>query len=114
MVMWKMPMVMVTNEVLQSLDQIFYSGSKGTHLLFSTGAIRDAFARHHDFEKFDLDLVAEQLHSVLAELLWIDDLEDRRQFIDALDTTLRDMLVHLYFGFLDHYQTEDEPPEVLH
>jgi hypothetical protein len=110
----KMPIISLTTDVLESLDQIFYSGSKGTHLLFSTRTIRDAFVRNAELDRQELDAVAERLQPVLADLLQFDDLDDRRLFIEELEPHLRDVLVHLYFGFLERYLNEDDLPETLH
>jgi hypothetical protein len=107
-------MLTVSNDMLESLDQIFYTGARGTHLLFSTSNIRDAFVRLERVEPVELENLTEQLQPVLATLLELSDNEDRRDFIEALEPSVRDVLVHVYFGFLEKYLTEDEPPEVLH
>ncbi len=106
--------IAVSHDMLESLDQLFYSGSKGTHLLFSTRTIRAAFDRRRGLEEMELDEAAERLQPILADLMEIDDLEDRRDYIERLETPVRDLLVHLYFGFLERYLTDDEEPEVLH
>jgi hypothetical protein len=61
----------------------------------------------------DSELV-EQVQEVLADLLEIEDLDERRDYIEALDQDLRDVLVHLYFGFLDRYMDDEKSSEVLH
>ena len=107
-------MITVSSDLLESLDQIMRLGTRGTHLLFSATTIRDAFDRQQSFEHFNLDEVADQLQPIISDLLEIDDLEDRKDFIEALDPPMRDMLVHLYFGFLERYLAEENPSEVLH
>jgi hypothetical protein len=55
------------------------------------------------------------VQSALAELLDRESLEDRQEYIEGLEKDIRDVLVHLYFGFLDKYMSDDEDsPEVLH
>ena len=110
----KSAIITVDHDVLESLDQLFYTGAKGTHLLFSTRAIRDAFDRLEGIDADTLETAVERLHPVLNDLLDRVDLDDQRDFIEHLDPAVRDLLVHLYFGFLDRYLTEDEPPEILH
>lgn len=110
----KSAIITVERDVLESLDQLFYSGSRGTHLLFSTRTIRDAFNRMEEIGADALDTAVERLHPVLNDLLDRVDLDEQRDFIEQLDPSVRDLLVHLYFGFLERYLTEDEPPEILH
>jgi hypothetical protein len=55
------------------------------------------------------------VQSALTELLDRETLEERQEYIEGLERSIRDVLVHLYFGFLDKYISEDEEsPEVLH
>ncbi len=109
----KPAIIEIPHEALESLDQLFYASSKGTHLLFSNNVIRDAFVRQETFSEQELESVSEWLEPILADLVQIDDLEMRRDFINSLDPAARDILVHLYFGFLDRYVVDDELPEIL-
>jgi hypothetical protein len=108
------PFITVSNELLESLEKIVLSGLKGTHLLFSNEIIRDAYKSEQTVELLSNDELMEQLQGVLADLVELEDLEDRRDFIQTLPPDIRDLLVHLYFGFLDKYMDEDGSPEVLH
>jgi hypothetical protein len=110
----KIPYITVTNDMLESLDKIMLCGTRGTHLLFSADTIRAAFSRQINVEQFDLDEVAERLRPVLADLMQIDDLDERRDFIESLETPLCDTLVFLYFGFLERYLTEGVSSEEMH
>jgi hypothetical protein len=105
----------VTSEIVESLEKIVMSGLRGTHLLFSNQMIREAFRHERPVELLTKQDVAGQVQSALAELLDRESLEDRQEYIEGLEKDIRDVLVHLYFGFLDKYMSDDEDsPEVLH
>lgn len=118
--------ITVTNSALESIDKIFRSGLRGTHLLFSNSMIREAFSRGDSLESLLSNEVAAKLQEVVVELLEKQDmlehgeeyrwplLVEREQFIESLDPAVRDVLVHLYFGFLDRYLCGKRNPEVLH
>ncbi len=109
----KPAIIEVPHETLESLDQLFYASSKGTHLLFSNNVIRDAFIRQETVSEEELESFSEWIQPILADLIQIDDLEKRKEFIAGLEPAARDILVHLYFGFLDRYVVEDELPDIL-
>ena len=118
--------IAVTNIALESIDKIFRSGLRGTHLLFTNRMIREAFSREEPLENLLSHEVATRLQDVVVELLEKQDLLEQRedfrwpllmereQFIESLDPTIRAVLVHLYFGFLDRYLNGQTTPEVLH
>jgi hypothetical protein len=110
--------ISVTPDILESLDQIFETGARGTHLLFSNEMIRKAFSRARPVELLADSCVSEHVQQALSDLLGVDNLDERQEVIEALDPDTRDVLVHIYFGFLDRYlfgESDDEaPPEVLH
>lgn len=109
------PYLSVTSELVESFEKIFQSGLRGTHLLFSNQMIREAFTREKPVELLTDQDVAEQVQNALADLLDRETLEERQEYIEGLESKIRDVLVHLYFGFLDKYISEDEEsPEVLH
>ena len=109
------PFLSVTSELVESFEKIVQSGLRGTHLLFSNQMIREAFTHEKPVELLADQEVAEQVQSALADLLDRESLEDRQEYIEGLERKIRDVLVHLYFGFLDKYISEDEEsPEVLH
>ena len=109
------PYLAVTSELVESFEKIVHSGLRGTHLLFSNQMIREAFTRAKPIELLTEQDVAEQVQSALADLLDRETLEERQEYIEGLERSIRDVLVHLYFGFLDKYLSEDEEsPEVLH
>jgi hypothetical protein len=108
-------MVSFSSEVLDSLDQIFESGARGTHLLFSNDMIREAFDRYPSADLLSDQELAEQVQNALTELMDVDSLDERQEYIESLETETRDILVHLYFGFLDRYLVnEEQSPEILH
>jgi L-rhamnose isomerase len=109
------PYLSVTSELIESFEKIVQSGLRGTHLLFSNQMIREAFTREKPVELLADQDVAKQVQSALADLLDRESLEERQEYIEGLERNIRDVLVHLYFGFLDKYISEDEEsPEVLH
>jgi hypothetical protein len=109
------PYLAVTTEIIESLEKIMLSGLRGTHLLFSNQMIREAFKREKPVELLTDQDVAEQVQSALSELLSRENLDERQEYIERLEKNIRDVLVHLYFGFLDKYAIDDEDfPEVLH
>lgn len=109
------PYLSVTSELIESLEKIIQSGLRGTHLLFSNQMIREAFTHEKPVELLTNQDVAEQVQIALADLLDRETLEERQEYIEGLERNIRDVLVHLYFGFLDKYLSEDEEsPEVLH
>ena len=106
----------VSTDILESLDQIFESGLRGTHLLFSNSMIREAFSRKTAKELLADESLTEQVQLALTDLLDVDSIDERQEYIESLEPETRDVLVHLYFGFLDKYMThdDDQVPEVLH
>ena len=109
------PYFAVTSEIIDSLEKIVLSGLRGTHLLFSNQMIREAFKHEKPIELLTNQDVAGQVQSALADLLDRESLDERQEYIERLEKTIRDVLVHLYFGFLDKYMSDDEEsPEVLH
>ncbi|HUU00723.1 MAG TPA: hypothetical protein VM425_04710 [Myxococcota bacterium] len=110
--------ISVTPDVLESLDQIFETGARGTHLLFSNAMIRKAFSRKQSVELLADSNVSEHVQQALTDLLDVDNLDERQEVIEALDPDTRDVLVHIYFGFLDKYvfgeSVNEASPEVLH
>ena len=108
------PFVAVTDDILESLDKIMHSGLRGTHLLFSNQVIREAFSRKEPTDLLSDAELGQHVQEALAQLLEIDDFEQRQEYIELLDRNVRDILVHLYFGFLDKYMADDGSPEVLH
>ena len=97
------------------MEKIVLSGLRGTHLLFSNQMIREAFKHEKPIELLTNQDVAGQVQSALANLLDRESLEERQEYIEGLEKTIRDVLVHLYFGFLDKYMSDDEDSsEVLH
>ena len=110
-----LPVISVSPEVLESIEQLMHSGIRGTHLLFSNQTIREAFIRQPDsLDALQSGDASERIHDILTELIKFDHIEERQDYIDQLDSPLRDLLVHLYFGFLDRYLSEPDEPEVVH
>lgn len=108
------PFIAVTSEILESLEKIMLSGLRGTHLLFTNSMIREAFENEVPLDLLSDESRAVQIQTILTDLVEIEDLEDRQDYIQALDRNLRDLLVHLYFGFLDKFLDTEDKPEVLH
>ena len=110
--------IAVTPEIFESLEKIMHSGARGVHLLFSNHMIREAFNRSSVLDLLSDRKLAQQLQETLTYLFEIDGLEERQEYIELLDSHIRDILVHLYFGFLDRYIHEGDEeilsPEVLH
>jgi hypothetical protein len=98
---------------LDSLDQLLHCGTRGTHLLFTTDVIREAFAGSKAWELISLEELAARVQPMLAEVMSLQDLESRQRYVEGMEPPLRDLLVQLYFGFLDRYAAASgEHPEV--
>jgi hypothetical protein len=106
----------VKPEVLESLEKIMVSGTKGTHVLFSNTMIREAFERQEPVEMMEDHELSDMVQHALGDLLEFEDFERRQDYIESLGPKVRDLLVHLYFGFLDRFISDDkkQKPEVLH
>ena len=113
---FKVAKVQVSEQVLDSFDQIMHCGSKGTHLLFTNAQIRRAFKRRDAVDALEDGEAGEQLQEAIEGLLALEHIDEQQDFVDSLESGLCDLLVHLYFGFLDRYLNSEgeEPPEVLH
>lgn len=101
-------------ETLRALDKLVKNGVRGTHLLFSNVMIREAFSQDRPLEILaDLEL-SKRVQRALEELLQLENLEERQDLIESLEPQVRDILVHIYFCFLDRCLVGNRcGPEVL-
>ncbi|MBW2702833.1 MAG: hypothetical protein JRF33_18580 [Deltaproteobacteria bacterium] len=113
---FKVEKVEVDDQALEAFDQIMHCGSRGVHLLFSHDQIRRAFVRRDAMLALEDAESGMHLQEAIENLVTIEHVDEQQEFIDALDPEVCDLLVHLYFGFLDRYLNSDgeEVPEVLH
>ena len=113
---FKVATVQVSDQIMDAFDQIMHCGSRGTHLLFSNEQIRRAFRRRDAIDALEDAEAGERLQKAIEGLLALDQIEAQQDYVDDLEPGLCDLLVHLYFGFLDRYLNSDgeEVPEVLH
>ncbi len=113
---FKVAKVEVNDQVLEAFDQIMHSGSRGVHLLFSHDQIRRAFVRRDAMEALEDSESGIYLQEAIENLVTIEHVDEQQDFIEALDPEICDLMVHLYFGFLDRYLNSEgeEVPEILH
>lgn len=107
----KQAIIRVNEDLLESFDQLMHCGSKGIHPLFSNWMIRDAFEQQlSSLEANHLQRVQE----ILNDLVSIPDLEEQRDYVEGLDRHLRNLLIQIYFDFLDRFSSEESSQETLH
>ena len=102
------PYITITLEAIESLQRLAQSGLKGTHLLFSNLMIREAFSREPPPELLNQSEFIKRVQEVLMKIIHSQDLDEQRDLIQSLDPELRNMLVHLYFGFLERVSGDQE------
>ena len=76
-------------------------GERGIHLLFDTGTINEAFRQDADRLRDDLADRFQEVHFAIEALTKLTDADEGRRFIDGLNTSIRYVLVLLYFELLD-------------
>ena len=83
------------------LQYLIEMGMRGNHMLFTADDIRRAFHRDiSDIADIDSKTIRE-VNLALQELMEIKDIEDKRDYIQDLNTYLQDILIHLYFQMID-------------
>jgi hypothetical protein len=107
------PFLMVTPEAIVAFEKLIRSGARGTHLLFSIDTIRGAFSRDLPAAEPHSNNLATRVQKALSDLVGYKSLEERQDYIESVEQEIRDLLVHLYFGFLDRFMGESKKPELL-
>ncbi|MFT5433992.1 MAG: hypothetical protein ACI9OJ_004704 [Myxococcota bacterium] len=83
----------------------------GYHPLFGNELIRRALCGSPEQEREDSEIVQE-LHDVIVEITELVDVRSQREFIEALPESVQNLVVHLYFRFLDQFMARH--PITLH
>jgi aspartate/glutamate racemase len=107
------PFITMDVRTLRSFDKLMRNGLRGTHVLFSNGMIQEAFRHDRLTDLLSDQDVPNKVQEALTHLLKQDDLEERQRYIESLETAIRNVLVHLYFNFLDNYLQSNQGPEVV-
>jgi hypothetical protein len=82
-------------------ESIFLLGERGFHLLFDAATISAAFDEDPGALRAAVVAHRDELETVLAEIVCLDDAFASRGLIAALPPELRHVLVHLYFEILE-------------
>ena len=90
-----------TDTVLMDPERLLEIGSRGIHLLFDTETIVCAFQQDADLLRGELDGRFDEVHFAIDGLVTIPTAQEARTFIDGLPTSVRHVLVLLYFELLD-------------
>jgi len=86
---------------ISPLEYMIRLGARGSHVLFETDRIREAF------EKEEEELVclgaeqAEDVRDALRNVLAISEIEDKRDFLSSLPREIQYVLIHLYFQMIE-------------
>ena len=83
------------------LEGILSQGALGHHVLFDVIQIRRALGR--SLLTGDHRGALDELQSILTELTQCDSVHQQRAIILALPESLQDLVVRMYFHFLDQY-----------
>jgi len=101
-------------KTIASFETLLHAGLRGTHLLFTTGMIREAFQRRESvFSEVGGELT-QKVQEAVAELITRETLEDRKAWVASLELPVRDVIIQLYFGVLDQYYFARHRPGSIH
>jgi len=92
-------------------DKLLDLSARGVHLLFANTEIEAAFERDARALRDELVGRAAEVQAAIDSLMELEDLDRGRALIDSLDTSVRDVLVLIYFDLLD---THVRPAATLH
>ena len=88
----------------QQVQTLLSQGALGHHVLFSMVQIRRALSKSLPLQNHGD--VLDDLQSVFIELTQCDGLKQQQALIHALPEGLQDLVVRMYFHFLDQYIRE--------
>lgn len=107
-------MNILTPEQLDQLEYLISQSAVGNHVLFEKDEIRKtfdpAFGNPQKIYK-DIDLKKmDVIHTLMSELFKKPTLIEKKNYIDALQPELRELLIWAYFNVLDNtlYQHRTE------
>ena len=86
-----------------NITYIVERGVEGSHLLFHTDEIRHAFRDAQQREEALRRGNSDEAHALVKTLTALPSLDAQRNLIDTLPDEQRDLLICLYFEFLDQY-----------
>ena len=90
------------------LEYLIELGQRGNHVLFDTDVIKKAFARDlTDLSGIDQSKVAE-VNRAIRDIVMVQGLEAKRDFIRELPSDVQDVIVHLYFQMIDRSLSSKE------
>jgi len=90
------------------LEYLIELGQRGNHVLFDTDTIKKAFAREaNDLSGINQKKVAE-VNRAIRDIVMIQGLDSKRDFIRELPDDVQDVIVHLYFQMIDRSLATDE------
>jgi len=82
-------------------ERLLDCGERGLHLLFDPEMIHDAFAQDAGALRAVVDGRLEEIHAAVRRLLALPSATQAREFVAALPSDVRHVLVLLYFELLD-------------
>lgn len=85
-----------------NLTYILERGVEGSHVLFRVDEIRQAF-RGAASARPELATASAEAQALVRSLASLPSLGEQRSLIDTLPDAQRDLLICLYFEFLDQY-----------
>jgi hypothetical protein len=91
-----------------SLAYILEQGARGSHVLFENDEIRHAFVRMGQTPSFDASCL-DGVQDLVRHLAALPTLDQKRQLIENLAEPERDLLILLYFQFLDRFLAGRRP-----
>ena len=91
-----------------TLAYILEQGARGSHILFENDEIRHAFVVMKQSPTFDESSV-HGVQDLVRHLAALPTLDQKRQLIENLAEPERDLLILLYFQFLDRFLAGRRP-----
>jgi len=95
----------------RQVNYLLEQAEGGYHPLFANDLIRRALDTSPVQDRDDSEIVRE-LHDVIVEVTELEDVASQRAYIASLPESVQNLVVHLYFRFLDQFMKRN--PVTLH
>lgn len=94
--------VYLSENQVNNLKSILSQSEQGIHVLFENSLISEVFRKpYSEDEFFEVDNL-KQIQDDILRLLQMTSLQDKRNFIESLDTTSRHRIVRAYFYMIEN------------